>query len=298
VAGLRAAQTAADGSGHYEIAGIDKGTYGVTVNDLERGAFATSLDVAGSTTFDIDIRGAAVAGKVVDGATGAALANASIELRRRDAAFIRNALSGANGEFSFEQLPPGAYDARAQRAGYGAATLPVTVGDDGAPPLEIKLTPSSGLALTLVDGRDNRPLSGWAHAEGSGTSYDGAAASLPLAAGSYRITAGASGYAPRTFDAEAPGERTVALTPGGAIVVASTSNAFAMMRVLDGSGQPVRLGPGAAPGLVRIDPAPGQTRLGNVAAGDYVLQLLDDRNAVVRSTRVTVREGEVVNAAL
>jgi hypothetical protein len=207
-------------------------------------------------------------------------------------------MSGANGEFSIEQLAPGAYDARAQRSGYGAATVAVTIGEGAAPPIEIKLTPSSGLTLKLVDGRDARPLNGWAHAESAGTAYDGDAASLPLAPGRYRITAGAPGYATRTLDAEAPGEATVALTPGGTIVVASSSSAFAVLRMLDDMGQPVRVGPGAAPGLFRVDPAPGQTRIANIAAGDYTLQLLDDRNNVVRSVRVTVREGGVVTAAL
>ncbi|HEV2719721.1 MAG TPA: carboxypeptidase-like regulatory domain-containing protein, partial [Thermoanaerobaculia bacterium] len=79
-AGQRFARGAADENGRYEIGGIDKGSYSVTVTDVERGAYTTSLDVSGSTTFDIDMRAGALSGSVVDAATGAPLANATIEL--------------------------------------------------------------------------------------------------------------------------------------------------------------------------------------------------------------------------
>ncbi|MCU1245402.1 MAG: hypothetical protein JWN02_1312, partial [Acidobacteria bacterium] len=305
-AAQRFARTSADSSGHYQITGIDDGSYTVSVLDIERGPFVTSYDVSGSATFDIDIHGATLTGRVSDSATGGAIAGATVEIRRKDAdaPYARTASSGPNGEFSFEQLPPGAYEAKARKASYGAATVPVTLGESGAPAVEVKLTPSPGLTLRLTDARDGQPLAGWYHAEAVGGTYDGALAGgseatrAPLAAGAYRVTVGATGYASASLTISAPGEQTVGLTPGGTIVVSSTSGTFAFMRILDAAGQPYRWGPGPAAGTIRLDPAPGQTPVANVTPGTYTLQLIDNRNNVVRSTQVTVAEGQIVPARL
>ncbi len=302
----RYAQTAADGNGHYEISGIDNGSYSVTVHDAEQGPYSTLYDVKGSANFDIDLRGVRITGRVSDATTDAAIANARVELLRTDAGAsdMRSALSDASGGFSFEQVAAGRFEARVQKAGYGAASVPVTVSQDGAPPLEVKLSPSQGIVIRLVDARDAQPLNGWYHAESAaGESYDGAIAGtaepapVALAAGSYRITVGAPAYAPRTMTMVAPGEQTVALTPGGTIVVSSSSESVASLRIIDAAGQPVRFGPGPAAGMVRLDPAPGQTRIANIAAGIYTLQIVDG-GKVLRSTQVTVREGETVPAKL
>jgi len=302
----RNARASADANGRYEIGGIDEGTYNVTVLDRTNVPYSTTYQVTGSSTFDINIEGATVSGHVTDASSGAAIANASIELRRKEpgAPDLRSTLSDPAGAFSFDQVPPGSYEARGQKANYGAASVPVAVGENGAPPVEVKLTPSSGLRLRVVDGRDLRPLTAWVHAEsGSGQGYDGTVAAstepatIALAAGSYRLTAGAAGYAPLTLTVTAPGEQTVALTPGGTIVVSSSSDTFAFVRVVDAAGLPLRFGPGTAAELFRVDPAPGQTRIANVPAGTYTLQLLAGGN-VLRSASVTVREGESVPVKL
>jgi protocatechuate 3,4-dioxygenase beta subunit len=305
-AAQRYARTVADGNGRYEITGVDNGSYTVTVLDTERGPYSTRAQVNGSSTFDIDLKGVRLAGRVSDASTDGAIADALVELRRTNAGVsdLRSTLSDANGGFSFDEVVAGSFEARVQRAGYGAVTVGVAVSEAGAPPLEVKLSPSSGMALRVVDGRDARPLNGWYHAEaGSGESFDGAIigtaepARIALATGSYRLTVGASGYAPRTRTIAAPGEETIALTPGGTIIVSSTSETFAFLRIIDATGQPIRFGPGPATGTIRIDPAPGQTRIANVTPGTYVVQLVVDGN-VLRSAPVTVREGETVPARL
>ncbi|HXH91145.1 MAG TPA: carboxypeptidase-like regulatory domain-containing protein [Thermoanaerobaculia bacterium] len=305
-AALRYARSAADGNGRYEISGIDNGSYAVTVYDTEQGPYSTVYEVKGSSTFDIDLRGVRVAGRVSDATTDAAIANARVDLLRTDgnASDVRSTLSDASGGFSFDQVAAGRFEARVQKASYGAAAVPVTVGQDGVPPLEVKLSPSQGVAIRVIDARDGQPLNGWYHAESAaGESYDGAIAGtaepapIALAAGSYRITIGAAAYAPRTMIIVAPGEQTVALTPGGTIVVSSSSESVAALRIIDAAGQPVHFGPGPAAGMVRLDPAPGQTRIANVAAGTYTLQIVAD-GRVLRSALVTVREAETVSAKL
>jgi len=285
--GNRAARTSADSRGNYEITGIDEGSYTVAVE-----TYATSLDVRGSSTFDIDIHGATLTGRVVDSATGSAIANAAIELRPTNTPRIRTTASDANGAFSFDDLASGAYQASAQKSSYGSSVVAVDVDGGDPAPIEVKLTPSSGLTLKVVDARDRRPLNARYHAVSSGGVFDGIIGSerIPLAAGSYRVTVSAIGYASSTINATAPGERLVALTPGGTIVVSSTSDAFVRARLVDPFGEVYR--------LLSIDPAPGQTRIANVAAGNYVLQIVDDENRVVRATPVTVGEGEIVSARL
>jgi hypothetical protein len=302
----RYAQTAADGNGRYEISGIDNGSYAVTVHDAEQGPYSTIYDVKGSANFDIDLRGVRVTGRVSDATTDAAISNARVELLRTDAGAsdMRSTLSDAGGGFSFDQVAAGRFEARVQKASYGTARVPVMVGQDGVPPLDVKLSPSQGVAIRVVDARDARPLNGWYHAESdSGESYDGAIAGtaepapIALAAGSYRITVGAVAYAPRSMTIVAPGEQTVALTPGGTIVVSSSSESAAALRIIDAAGQPVHFGPGPAAGMIRLDPAPGQTRIANVAAGTYTLQIVDG-GKVLRSALVTVREAETVSTKL
>jgi hypothetical protein len=290
-AGKRAARTSADGRGQYEITGIDEGSY--TVNAA---TYSTSLEVSGSSTFDIEVSGAMLAGRVIDSGSGAAIANANVELRQRSAAVVRSATSDANGTFSFDDLASGAYQASAQKSTYGSSVVAIDIDGGDPAPIEVKLTPSSGLTLKVVDARDRRPLNAWYHAVSTATSaggsFDGVVGSerIPLAAGSYRVTITAIGYASSTINATAPGERLVALTPGGTIVVSSTSDAFVRARLVDPFGEVYR--------LLSIDPAPGQTRIANVAAGSYVLQIVDDENRVVRATPVTVGEGEIVSARL
>jgi hypothetical protein len=305
-AAQRYARTVADGNGRYEITGVDNGSYTVTVLDSERGPYSTRDQVNGSSTFDIDLKGVRLAGRVSDASTGGAIADAFVELRRTSGGVPdrRSTLSDANGGFSFDEVVAGSFEARVQKAGYGAVTVGAAVNEAGTPPLEVKLVPSSGVALRVIDGRDARPLNGWYHAEaGGGESFDGAIAGtaepapIALAAGSYRLTVGAAGYAPRTLTIIAPGQETIALTPGGTIIVSSTSETFAFLRIIDNAGQPIRFGPGPASGTIRVDPAPGQTRIANITPGTYVVQLVVDGN-VLRSAPVTVREGETVPARL
>jgi len=306
----RFARTTAEGNGAYEITGIDEGSYVVTVTDVDHALHSTPYEVSGSATFDIDMRGATLTGRVSDAASGAAIPNATIELGRKDAGlpYLRSALADANGAFSFDQVPSGSYEARGEKAGYGAASVPVTVGgngENGEPAIEVKLVASAGLRLRLADARDGRPLAGWYHAAAAGgESYDGAvgggveSARVGLAAGAYRMTAGAYGYAARTFSVTVPGEQTVLLAPGGTILVSSGNATLAYVRLVDAAGQPYRSGPGSTAGLFGVDPAPGQTPIADIAPGRYTLQLLDQRGNVIRSAEVTVIEGVTVAAKL
>ena len=306
-AAQRYARATADADGRYEIDGIDEGRYNVSVTESGRAAWSTAYDVSGSATFDIDMRGATVAGVVTDATSGAAVEGAVVELRgtRPDAPYLRSTSSDANGSFAFDQVPAGSYEARAEKSHYAAASVPLTVGDAGLPDVSVKLAAAPGLVVRLLDGRDARPLAGWYHAAGDDwRTYDGTIdavadpSPINLGSGSYQLTVGAYGYAPRSVRVTAPGAESVALTPGGAIIVTSRAATAGMLRIVDASGTAYRLQAGAAAGVVRLEAAPAQTRIANVAPGTYTLQRLDGANQVVATAEVTVVEGAVAAASL
>ena len=214
----------------------------MTVHDAEQGPYSTIYEVKGSANFDIDLRGVRITGRVSDATNDAAIANARVELLRTDAggSDLRSTLSDASGGFSFDQVAAGRFEARVQKASYGTARVPMMVGQDGVPPLDVKLSPSQGVAIRVVDARDARPLNGWYHAESdSGESYDGAIAGtaepapIALAAGSAPHHRRCCCVRAAHDDAiVAPGEQTVALTPGGTIVVSSSSESVAALRII------------------------------------------------------------------
>jgi hypothetical protein len=286
----RPARTTSDTRGEYSITGVDEGAYTVSVGTT----YSTSYQIGGSATFDIDLRGAKLTGRVVDAETSAAIANANVDLRRSDAPYVRSAVSDSNGAFAFDDLASGSYEASARQASYGGSVVAVQIDERDPAPLEVRLTQSSGLVLTVIDARDRRPLSAWYHAVSASGSFDGSLgaepSSIALASGAYELTVGAIGYASITINVSAPGRQTVALTPGGTLLISSTSDAFVRARLVGPTGQPYL--------MFRLDPAPGQTRVANVAAGNYTLQVIDDDNRVVRATQVTVGEGQTVTARL
>jgi protocatechuate 3,4-dioxygenase beta subunit len=307
----RSGRVMTDGGGRYEMTGLDDGKYNVTVMDPTRGPYSTTYTVHGSDTFDIDMRGSVVRGHVIDTSTGTPIGDAAVNIHRKDASVAGIAYSStgtdSSGNFSFDSVPAGSYLVTADKNDYAATPTEIAVSDSGAEGVEVKLTPAPGIKLTLVDARDpnQRPISGWYHAVASdGTEYNddirfmGGSSTEPLKikmpAGACKVTVGASGYASLTFTMNSPGFRTVGLTPGGTIVV-STTTAGAHGRLLDPTG--LIYGRGRyGPMPIEVDPL--QSTWPNIAPGTYTLELLDKANAVLKSTQVTVAEGQTVTLKL
>ncbi len=309
---MRGGSVATDSNGHYEMAGLDNGDYNVRVFDPNRGPYMTQYTVSGSGTFNIDIRGVSVRGRVTNATTGEPLADATVSLRRIDGQTnwpLSMASVDAGGNFTFDSVPAGSFRATAEKKNFGGESVNVTVTDSGADPIELKLAPSEGLTILVVDARDNRPINAWYRAvSANGTVYDDflrftmsnpEAVNIPLAAGSYKVTLGAEGYAAQSFTINAPATRQLGLTPGGTILFSSSSAELTNGRLLDATGTPyprggMRMGQSSF-GVV-ADPL--QTTLQNIAPGQYTLQLLDDKGAVVKSTIVNVGEGRTITVKL
>lgn len=300
------ATTIADSSGYYEVPGLEAGTYNVSAADAQRrGSFNTTYEVSGSGTFDIDMRSSAVRGRVVDAETGAPIGGATVEVRPRDNSHFgrRVSLTDPSGVFIAESVTPGDYDVLAEMDGYGAKITELTVGDAPAD-IEVKLTPNPGVSIRVVDGRSGRVLNAFIRVLDSqnrvmyepGMRWSGAATpdvtKIGLEPGNYRAVVSADGYATRDVAIASPGSHTIALTPGGTILIRSKGSELRRGRLVGADGRPYSRNIYSP--TFMIDPDPGVVRLEHIAPGAYTLQIVGPREEVVESQQVIVGEAQTV----
>ena len=120
---------------------------------------------------------------------------------------------------------------------------------------------------------------------------------LPLAAGRYTAWVTSMNYAGRLVTFTAPSTQTVALTPGGTLMIRSKQSTRARVRLIDASGSPYPRSSNRPP-WSDLNPSPGTTQLEHIAPGTYTLQLLGDNDAVLDSVRVTVTEGQIATTEI
>jgi uncharacterized GH25 family protein len=300
------ARTSTDSNGTYSVSGLGDSLYGVTVMELQGMApYNSTYTVHGSGTFDIDMKSAALRGRVTT-ISGDPINNARVELRSSDPSVgpmgIRAASTDAGGNFSIDSLAPGSYNATADMDGYGHQVLSVIIGETAGDPIDFKLTKNDGIRLRIVDARDNTALNAFVRAvdmQGRVVYEDmfrgmglgpAETLTLSLAPGQYRLTVGANGYATQIVSINSPSEQqTIGLTPGGSVSIRSTSNVPRRARLVDANGQPYSRGFGD--GSFVLDPSPGGAQLSNVASGSYVVQVLDG-SQVLASKSIVVVEGQ------
>jgi len=304
--------TRTDSNGNYEITSIGEGSYNVQVLDFERlTPFATTHDVHGSGTFDIDIKTVTLRGSVVDSSTGSPLSDVHVDLRAAgDSPFFNghSANTDPNGTFIMENVPRGAFQISAEKEGYGNDTRSINVGDSAPDLAPFKLAPSDGITLNIVDARDGRGLTASVHAiDAQGHTYDAGGFSpfgnapgpvkLSVGPGVYTITVSVQNYAPRTLTQIAsPSRQNVPMTPGGTLLIRSRDTTQHRARLLDGNGLAYGRNPFSGSGVFTLVASPGVTTMQNIAAGTYTLQVLDNADQVLKSVSVTVIEGQTVTA--
>lgn len=305
-------RTSTDGDGKYTAVGLSDATYTVQVIDLGAGTpYQTTYESHGSGTFNIDIKSATVRGRVIDTSTGKPVDDAAITIRAAGDSPMRFGLrtiaTDASGTFIADSVPAGNYTVSAEKDGYGVKTADLTVGDSGGD-VELQLTPNAGVKLRVVDARDGRAISAFVRAVDATnkvvyespfrfTSGGSDTTTVPLDAGTYRVTVTASGYATQTVMMTSPSTQTVGLTPGGSIAIKSTGSTMRRARLMAADGREYARSFGF-PAAFGIDPSPGTTLLENIAPGTYTLQLLGDGDAVVGSAQVTVVEGQVAQVSI
>jgi hypothetical protein len=297
------ATTSADANGHYEISGLDDGTYSVQTMDMNRMIpFATQYEVHGSDTFDITIKTATLRGRVLDATSSNGLNEATVEIRPSTGQTIfggRTAATDAAGNFVLDNVAAGSYQITADKAGYGHDARQITIGDSTPEDVQFQLSPSDGITIRAVDTRDNTALTvnvlRVVDAQGNELPSQGGffgsseVVKLALAPGVYRVTVMARNYAPQTISMSSPSQQTVRFSPGGTIVLHSRESSARRARLVDASGVAYGMNP-MSQGIFSLPP--GTMPLNNVAAGHYRLEILDNTDRVTKTVDIDIRDGE------
>lgn len=304
------ASVTTDDQGSYRLSGLEPGEYTVSVYDMQRfSPYSTKYEVRGSATYDIDFKTGSVRGRVIDAMTNEPVSDATVQFRPNapESRMVRAAATDAQGTFSMDHVSAGAYTITASKDGFGNVMEEATIPETGRDDIELRLSRNDGVTMRVVDGRDGRALNGTVivfDAQGR-VAYDsrtsmrwGSGPSdlrLPLAPGSYTATVYTYGYAWRSVSFTSPSSPSVALTPGGTIMVQSKHSQRRNMRLVDASGM---IYPRVGTQPFTWELPPGSVPLLNIAPGTYALHLLNDNESVAGSVQVVVREGETVNVSL
>jgi protocatechuate 3,4-dioxygenase beta subunit len=300
------ASVPADEQGMYVATGLQDGDYTVSVVDNQRlTPYQTTYQVHGSATFDIDYRTTTLRGRVFDAETGDPVENVVVVVRpstSQGGFNSRNGTTDSAGNFVIDFLPAGSYTATTEKDGYGTEARSLSVSESSAPDLEFRLTRSDGIVLTVVDARDGRPVTPMIVATNAagqvvydpvfrgGGSSDATKLSLPP--GTYTVSVAGNGYAQQTFTLRSPSRQTVALTRGGTLIVVSHASQPLRLRLLDTNGVPYMYSPSRSfRNWMPLEPNSPST-YPNILAGTYKLQVLDDRDTILKQTQVTVSEGQ------
>jgi len=298
-----------DSRGNYEVTGLAPGDYNVTVIGMQNlSAYNTETSVSGSTNFDIDIETARVDGRVVDADSGQAIAAAEISLepKGQGGGFLisRNADSDPAGNFILEDVAPGSYTARAAKSGYGQNVFDLEVGQSGASGVEFKLASADGARVRVVDGRDGRALDAFARVEDlqGHIAWEGSVrgsdkgTKISLAAGSYRITVWASGYAAQVSGLSVPSQdAAIGVTPGGKLQIQADGDQTMSAKLLGADGREYEISPYARQGI-RI--SPGTRTVDGIAPGSYSLVVYSETGAVEDTYPVTITEGRTTTVRM
>lgn len=294
--------------GNYEVRGLKAGKYDVFAVDMRRfGVFRTTYEATSSGRFDIDMKGQTIRGTVVDADTSDPLSDVTVTIvptENTGRRVMRPELqTNSAGGFSYEGLEEGTYRVTAVKTGYGEASQTIDV-SSSTPDISLKLTKADGAVIKVVDARDHEPLSAWIRViDASGATTletnfrprpDGTI-KVPLSAGQHTLRVWTPGYAPATASVAAPSSGTsIALLQGGTLTLNASGSDRRTAKLIDGSGQPFR--PFFGDGTLVVNP--GTETVEHITAGSYTLQLFDSSGALIRSTPVTINEGQNTNVSL
>ena len=280
--------------GAYEL-GMDPGTYHIWVNGPGLGRIeAGEVTVTGSTTHDIELRGTALRGRVVDAATGAAIINATVRLERPVTGPVpfapRQERTDSNGAFTIDLLADDTYRLRTSAERYASDVQDVVVGGGAASDLLVQLRPGDRIGVRVVDASDGRIVQSSSVSvtdERNAIVYSGVPPRdnddvmlLWLLPGRYKVRVYSPGYGSGVADISVPGPTvTIPVERAGRVVVQTTQVGLrarlrdATSRVVQGAQIP-------------------QGTFENIPAGTYTIEILDARDVIVHRATVNVVAGQ------
>jgi hypothetical protein len=291
----------ADFEGHFVLRGLAEGTYELSASpsgNAARAPWVRRLDVREDTEVAIELGGGSVSGLVLDADTGDPLPGANVRLRYggADPSGFRGAerrITGAGGEFAYEDVPEGIFSVEASKEGYGSDSARLEVrADSEVEAVVLELTPSEGLRLRVAGPqglvrfiqvmaftRNGVPMSA---PVGIGPGKTGDVFEVPgVGSGSWSVLVGSGGHGSVWLDVEVPGPvRDVVLPPAARITIEIPellgTSALTFVEVFDAAGRPFPMVGGDRYSMVwRIESGrgwieslpPGQWTLRAVGAG-------------------------------
>lgn len=277
------AQIGSDGA--YEISGLSPGDYVVNVfASSQEINYQTKYTVTGTGTFDIDIRGATLHGRVTDAETGAPLTEARVWIQ--PSAAVRTAkitVSDSDGRFVIEALPDATVELHVTHDKYAPATRSVVIAGGTVSDVDVQLDSAQEMRIRVVDAVSGASVAaGVTISEGRTTIANGGQSDegvihLWLRPGQYKATVGARGYVAQTVDLAVPGpEMRVALIQGGSLAIVSRGGGQARLTLV-GLLKPARMARLVPGMLITID---------GLAPGRYALEMLDVDGIRVKTSYV------------
>ena len=271
--------------GAYEVAGLAAGEYQVSVNSPD-GSWRGKYAVSGPGTFDIDVRGATLRGRVINADSGAPVADTSVGVSGKPPNAYNSAVSDSEGRFAVPALADGKYMVTVQRETFAPAVQEVTVSGGAVPDIEVRMEGGIPTTFVIVDAVTGAVLTGanvfvdgGGKRVASGVIRSEEGVRLWLQAGRYTALASSFGYStgPKTeFNVPGPAVRLM-LSRAGTLVVVSKTSLYARLRNA-GYNRLLRLQEGT---------------FGNLPAGEYTLEVLDDKQEqVVKRLPVMIVAGE------
>ncbi|MEM8997922.1 MAG: carboxypeptidase-like regulatory domain-containing protein, partial [Acidobacteriota bacterium] len=237
-----------DLDGRFRLEGLEAGTYAVLVDDRGRTVWRQDREIRADDDWVLELRSAAVSGRVVD-AAGQALGGASLRLLRADSEALttlssRSITADDAGRFEFGEVADGSYRLLASKASYAQAERQLTVAE--VPQTDLLITLERGAGLTfqprraiggtpstvrylVLDGADQMISSGEATVDDAGTVLLDS-----LAPGAYRLLVADAGGPTVEVPAESPGDAGVVTLPRGGTLQVDMPSLF-----LDGGGADV-----------------------------------------------------------
>ncbi|HSD29056.1 MAG TPA: carboxypeptidase-like regulatory domain-containing protein, partial [Vicinamibacteria bacterium] len=248
-----------------------------------------------------------VRGSTVDAADGAPIGGVDVSFwREGESRPTTSRQANAKGEFAVRSLREGRYRLVTSKQGYGQEVREVDLEPGASAEVVLALSASDGLGLSVVDARDNRPLDATVVVrdltkrvvanQHSGVGVDGTL-TIPLAPGRYLLSTSAGGYGTATVPVTAPARGVrVGLTPGGTLVLESERDLRGRVRLVRPDGEEyVRCW---CNGIADIQLTGRHTRVANVTAGSYTVELVDHAGVATRGPTVVIEEGRTATVEI
>lgn len=153
--------TFTDEEGHFEVRGVEPGTYVLEILSAGASNFAGGallhreiVGLESDTELVIDVAPGVISGRVSDSRAGTGLEDVEVTLsqwKRDSSQQVLTAISGSTGWFTLDPVPPGEWILSAKRRGYETVEVKLDVKrGDVISDLNLELRPTQGQDLEIV----------------------------------------------------------------------------------------------------------------------------------------------------